>query len=93
MPEFVAGDSYTRVVLYAPREFSQLTKLDRIRACYQHACLKTVLGEAMTNQTLRERLGIKESNYFVASRIISDTIAANLIKPSDPENRSRKYAS
>ena len=46
----------------------------------------------MSNQTLRERFKIEEKNYAMASRIISDTIDANLIKPSDAESKSKKYA-
>jgi ATP-dependent DNA helicase RecG len=46
----------------------------------------------MTNQSLRERFGIQEQNYPIASRIISDTIKAGLIKDYDTESKSRKYA-
>jgi predicted HTH transcriptional regulator len=46
----------------------------------------------MTNQSLRERFGIEEHNYSMASRIISDTIKSGFIKDYDTENKSRKYA-
>lgn len=46
----------------------------------------------MTNATLRERFDIAEKNYAMASRIIADALDARLIKPFDPENRSRKHA-
>jgi ATP-dependent DNA helicase RecG len=46
----------------------------------------------MTNQSLRERFGIEEKNYPMASRIISDTIKSGLIKDYDADNKSRKYA-
>ena len=54
---------------------------ERIRACYQHACLHYVSGRRMSNATLRKRLGIKDSNYPLASRIIKDAIEVGLIKP------------
>ncbi len=69
-----------------------MDKSDRIRACYQHACLRHVSNEFLTNTSLRERFSIAEKNYSMASRIIADTLGKNLIKPYDPENRSRKQA-
>ena len=70
-----------------------MKKEDKIRACYQHCCLKYVSNEVMTNESLRGRFDIKDTNYPTASRIISDTIEAELIKASDPDNKSRKMAS
>lgn len=34
----------------------------------------------MTNASMRKRLGIKEKNYPMASRIMSDTVKAGLVK-------------
>ena len=46
----------------------------------------------MTNTTLRQRFGIEEQNSAKASRIIAETIKAQLIKPFDPD-ASRRYLS
>jgi predicted HTH transcriptional regulator len=91
-PEFIVGNNFTRTILYAPLSLRQMDKQNKIRACYLHACLKYVSGELMTNQSLRERFGIEEQNYPIASRIIGDTIKAKLIRDYDPESKSRKYA-
>jgi ATP-dependent DNA helicase RecG len=91
-PEIIIGDNYTRVILYAPLTLRQMDKQAKIRACYLHACLKYVSGKMMTNQSLRERFGIDENNYPMASRIISDSIKAGLVRDYDPDSRSRKYA-
>ncbi|HCT29597.1 MAG TPA: transcriptional regulator [Bacteroidales bacterium] len=91
-PEIIVGDNYTRVILYNHKGFKNMDKQDKIRACYLHACLKCVSGEYMTNQSLRERFGIEEHNYSIASRVIADTKDAKLIKDFDPENKSRTYA-
>ncbi len=40
-----------------------MEKEDKIRACYQHCCLKYVSRQYMMNQTLRERFRIPEKNY------------------------------
>lgn len=46
----------------------------------------------MTNQTLRDRFGIDEKNYSIASRIMSETIKSGLVKDYDPKSRSKKHA-
>jgi predicted HTH transcriptional regulator len=92
-PDFrVAGNS-TIAVLFAPREFANMDKDERIRACYQHACLLFVSGAIMTNASLRQRLGIKDSNYPSASRIIGDAVDAGLIKPRLEGSSSKRDAS
>jgi len=91
-PDFrVAGDS-TIAVLYGPRKFAQMGREERIRACYQHACLQHVSGTRMSNASLRKRLGIKDSSYTLASRIIKDTINADLIKPHGKGTGSKRDA-
>jgi predicted HTH transcriptional regulator len=80
-PDFRVAGASTVAVLYGPRGFADMDRGERIRACYQHACLQYVSGKRMTNASLRERLGIEESNYPLASRVIRDTIAAELAKP------------
>ena len=68
-----------------------MDRKDKIRACYQHCCLKYVSGSLMSNQSLRDRFNIEEKNYPMISRIISDTLSEELIKESDPNNKSKKY--
>jgi predicted HTH transcriptional regulator len=70
----------------------EMDKGDRMRACYQHACLCFVSNKQMTNESLRTRFGIDNQNYSVASRIIADTIKEGLVKQYDPENKSKKHA-
>ena len=84
-------EKHTKVILYAYQKFADMDKKDRIRACYQHACLKYVMNEKMTNQSLRERFKISDENAAMVSRIIKDTFEAGLIKEEDPENKSRKF--
>ena len=80
----VPGDN-TRALLFAHKPLNQMEKPDRIRACYLHACLKYVNRENMTNTTLRERFGIASQNAATASRIIKETVEADLIRLSDPD--------
>lgn len=92
-PSFLVTENHTRVVMYAPRKLSSMDRQDKVRACYQHASLQCVSNQRMTNATLRKRLSIDEKNYAIASRIISDTIQAGLVKPHDPGSSSKKLAS
>ncbi len=90
-PDFRSTGSSTVAVLFGPRQFAQMDREERIRACYQHACLMYVSGKRMANATLRKRLGIKESSYTLASRIISDTIDSGLIRLHSGTRRDACY--
>jgi len=91
-PDFIVTTNHTKAVLFSYRDMTSMDKEDRVRACYQHACLLYVSNSRMTNATLRTRFNISQGNYPIASRIISDTIAAELIKRHDPDNASKRHA-
>ena len=91
-PEFRVTENHTIAILYAPRKLTTMDKQDRVRACYQHACLRFVSNDYMTNASLRQRFGLAEKNAAAASRIIADAVAAGLVKPHDPESKSRKLS-
>ena len=91
-PDFQVTDNHTKAILFAPRPLKEMDKADRIRACYQHACLCFVSNQKMTNSTLRKRFAIEEKNYAMASRIIAEAVDAGLIKSFDPESTSKKFA-
>lgn len=90
-PKFEELDNFTKITLYKYQKLTEMDKKDKIRACYQHCCLKFVSNEQMTNTSLRERFNIDSKNYSTASRIIADTIEVNLIKLYDEENKSKKH--
>lgn len=92
-PKFDKGDDYTKVTMYAPILLRNMNSEDRIRACYQHTCLRYVNNLPVNNKSVRERFKIGVNNTSYASKIISDSIEAGLIKPSRPDNISKKYAS
>ncbi len=87
-PEFLSGNNYTRVILYSPKSLRQMSRPDKVRACYQHACLNYVSGEYMTNQSFRERLNIDKKNYSIVSRIIKEAIETGVIVEYE---KSRMY--
>jgi ATP-dependent DNA helicase RecG len=91
-PDFRAGERDTTAVLFAHKEFEDMDRADRVRACYQHCCLRYVMNEKMTNQSLRDRFKLADSRAETASRIIREAIADDRIKAEDPTNASRRYA-
>jgi ATP-dependent DNA helicase RecG len=89
---FDAGPNHFKVTLFTPRPFAKMSTRERLDACYQHAVLKHFSGAAMTNTTLRERLKMPEKQRSMVSVLILEAVAHNLIKPADPENKSKKFA-
>lgn len=90
--QFEAGSNFFKVTLYAPRTFAEMTPRERLDACYQHAVLRYLSNERLTNTTLRGRLRVHESGRPNISALIQQAVGAKLIKLADPENRSRKFA-
>ncbi len=91
-PDFRTSHRRTVVVIFGPRDFEEMDRNDRVRACYQHCCLKWVMGERMTNQSLRERFHQPESKTVSVSQVIAAAIEAKVIKPDEKVGGSRKYA-
>ena len=85
------GEDFTRTRLFPLKKYTEMTKTEKILACYQHACLLFEDGKVLTNQSLRERLSIGKNNAAVASRIIADTITAGFIKPLEGQSASTKF--
>ena len=90
-PDFRVGEVHTSVVMFAYKKFEDMNKQERVRACYQHACLRYVMNETTNNQSLRTRFQLPEKKSETASRIFRDTQKAKLIKLADPTARSTRY--
>lgn len=91
-PDFRADLRRTRVIVFGLRAFEQMDRADRVRAAYQHCCLRFITGGKMTNQSLRERFKLSEEKAETASRIIRDSVDAGLVKPENPDSGSKRYA-
>lgn len=90
---FEALERATRSTLFAYKSLSAMDKPERVRACYQHACLRYVTNQPMSNTSVRERFGIPRQNAAQASRLLSEAVAAGVIIVRDPESgtRNRTY--
>lgn len=91
-PEFFKAHHRTLVRVFGPLPFESMGRDDRSRACYQHCALRWVMGEQMTNQSLRTRFKLAKSKTASVSQIIAATMDAGLIKPNGSNGKSRKYA-
>lgn len=92
-PDFRVGERRTSAVLFAHIGIDEMDRNDRIRACYQHCCLRYVMNEKMTNQSLRERFKLPEDKVATASQIIAATVESEKIKIADPAQTSTRYRS
>lgn len=92
-PLFEVPKGFTRTTLFAHKSLVDMSKVERMRACYLHACLQYVTRQRMTNASLRERFGIAEKNASMVSRFLNETMDANLIVVADPDAgpRNRHY--
>ncbi len=81
------------VTIYRPGSFAEMSREARIRACYQHCCLRFEANEYMSNASLRSRLGLPSTQYPQASQVIRDTIDEGLVRPVDEDqgNRNARY--
>jgi len=91
-PDFRVGDTRTTAILFAHQDFADMSKPDRVRACYQHCCLLYVSNQRMSNQTLRDRFRLSESKPVIVSQIIGATKEDGWIKTDESESTSTRYA-
>ena len=89
-PDFRVGENRTTVLMFAHQEFKDMERDDRIRACYQHCCLKCVMNQKMTNASVRDRFGLTPAKSMIASQLIAATVEAGLIRQE--AGTSKKFA-
>jgi ATP-dependent DNA helicase RecG len=92
-PNIRLGEVRTSVILYAHKSFNDMDRDDRIRATYQHCCLRYVMNQKMTNQSLRNRFQLPDKKTEPVSRSIRDSLDAEYIKVADPTVISTRYRS
>lgn len=92
-PKFILSEYSMRVVLSGPKLFSDMTRSDRLRACYHHCVVRWMDGEPMSNASLRARFRLDDSKYQTVSAIIRDAIRGGKIAPAElsQANRNARY--
>jgi ATP-dependent DNA helicase RecG len=85
----ISGDN-TVAVLLGPRSLNEMDSSDRINSTYLHAALRHVNQQEVTNATVRERFGLEPRESSRASRLLSEAVAADLVRPRDA-SASKKH--
>jgi ATP-dependent DNA helicase RecG len=88
-PEFMSSDNSMRVVLFGPRAFSEMSKAEKMRACFFPCVLKWLTHDYTSNTSLRERFSLVDEDYQAVSAIISESVKAGRIAPADKKQGKR----
>ena len=80
-----------QVVMYGPRTFAEMSRDERVRACYWHTVLKFMAGDRMKNSSLCERLGVDQKNASMVSGVISKALKVGYIKVADDAHPKAGY--
>lgn len=88
-PRIEIFEESTKVTIFSEMEYKNIPADDKIWSCYLHACLMYIQGDSLTNASLRDRFGLKDTSAGSISRLIKETIDKNKIKPLDPETAKR----
>lgn len=87
------GSRHTTMILSRYKPLKGLTPDERVRAVYQHCCLRYVNNEITNNESIRERFKIDKRNAAQATRLINEAVAGGKIRLADPDapNKLRRY--
>lgn len=86
----IEKSEYATIVRIFPKKmFEDMSKQERIDACYQHVCLSYEDGKPVNNLSMRERFNLDKTKSYMVSRVLNDTFHAGLIKPVEP-NMAKK---
>ena len=88
-PEFNYSENSVRVVLFGPKKFAQLSKREKIWACFCHCVIKWLRHDFMNNTSLRQRFSLSDEDYQAVSAVISDARKAGRIVPADKKQGRR----
>ncbi|MEI3856168.1 MULTISPECIES: ATP-binding protein [Ensifer] len=88
-PDFISSENSMRVVLFAPKAFGQMSKAEKLRACFFHCVLRWLTHDYMSNATLRERFSLAPEEYQAVSAVIAESIRLGRIAPADPDQGKR----
>lgn len=92
-PDFIPSPHSMRVVILGPKNFSKMSKQERVWSCFCHCVVRWLQHDFMSNNSLRERFSLKDEEYQLASAVIADARKAKRIIAADPDQgkRNAKY--
>ena len=91
-PDFRVIDNRMVCTVFGPRDFAEMDRADKIRACAQHCALKWETSGRMTNKSLRERFKLPKNKTHLVSTVLEATEEAGFIKLDEKVGTSKKFA-
>lgn len=88
-PRIQVYQESTKVSLFSRTDFTNISIEDKLWSTYLHSCIQFVQGETLTNSSLRNRFGLKESSSGSVSRLIKEALNNKQIKAVDPNTAPR----
>ena len=79
----------TRIIVFKRKDWLDYDEEEKLSAIYNHVSMKYVNNQKASNETIRNRFGIKETNKAQISRLISKAIENGLIKKSSNSTGTR----
>ena len=87
-PKIDLSEDSTKITLFSYIPFNEMSLEDKLRTCYEHACLKQVNGQQVTNASLRKRFLMLRGGHASIYRLITTALEHELIKPFNPDAAS-----
>ncbi len=88
-PEFITSANSMRVVIFGPKKYGQLSKADKVWACFCHCVVRWIRHDYMSNTTLRKRFSLPDDEYQAVSAVIANAKKAKRIVPAEPDQGLR----
>lgn len=82
--KFQLSKDFFKVILFAPKEYANMEKEERIEAVYQHAVLNLVAGKKTTNATIRQRFHFDDRQSTKVTRLLAEAIEAERVRLANP---------
>lgn len=92
-PRFDNPGPFTKVTLFGPMQWSDMTSDDRVWACYLHASLRCLAAQPVNNKSVRDRFGLGPNDGARVSRLLKGAVGSGLLCIRDPGAgyRARSY--
>ena len=92
-PRFDNPGPFTKVTLFGPKQWSDMTSDDRVWACCLHASLRYLAAQPANNKSVRDRFGLGPNDGARVSRLLRDAVGSGLLCLRDPGAgcRARSY--
>ena len=90
--EYVVGGGCTEAIMWPLLPYENLSDWHKELACFQHCEICFINNDYMSNESLRHRFNLDDSNRKEITRLINKMIAKGIIKQIDGNSIAKKHA-